>query len=106
MDWIHVVQMQYRAAVKTVIKRRVPHKAEVPGPADKLSAAPEGLWSVEWKRYYINVLNMSRNISCETWVESGASETQQHFCLEKRLDKWTTYLYIYLLATLSVAQIT
>jgi len=47
MDWIHVVQMQYRAAVKTVIKRRVPHKAEVPGPADKLSAAPEGLWSVE-----------------------------------------------------------
>lgn len=47
MYWIHVVQTQYRAAVKTVIKRRVPQKAEVPGPADKLSAALEGLWSVQ-----------------------------------------------------------
>jgi hypothetical protein len=48
MDWIHLVQLQYRAAVKMVIKRRVPRKAEVPGPADKLSSGLEGLWSVEF----------------------------------------------------------
>ena len=47
MDWIHVVQTQHRPAVKIVIKRRVPQKAEVPGPADRLSIVPEGLWSVE-----------------------------------------------------------
>jgi len=46
MDWNHVVQKQYRAAVKMVIKRRVPQKAEVPGPADRLSAGLDGLWSV------------------------------------------------------------
>ena len=28
MDWIYLVQMKYRAAVKMVIKRRVPRKAE------------------------------------------------------------------------------